>query len=318
MAEEQRGVATFWSQIKRPLQIIVAAALLLFILTKIPLYEIGEALQQTSLSLFVLATFLFLPTFWLQAVRWRLLFPREGEEPLPISLFLRLLFIGQFASLFLPSTVGGDAVRAVMLGKQRGGIGSATSSVLLGRIFGVAALLCFVWLGWAIAPEQLSPFPLFLPILIGFTLITALALLLIFLFPLHWSERWSKIRGLSGVIQNLSAVRRLPFSHTLLAVFLSIAIQFSSNLLTFFIYRAVGMPFPWEGIFTLIPILMLINLIPLSFFNIGVREGAMILLFTHLPGVTPALCIAASTIGYASVLFPAFIGFLLYIKRREA
>ena len=289
MAEEQRGAATLWGKIKRPLQIVVAAALLLFILTKIPLYEIGEALQQTSLSLFILATLLFLPTFWLQAVRWRLLFPREGEEPLPISLFLRLLFIGQFASLFLPSTVGGDAVRAVMLGKQRGGIGSANSSVLLGRVFGVAALLCFVWFGWAIAPEQLSPFPLFLPILIGFTLITILALLLIFLFHFNWSERWGKIRGLLRRNTEPYRCTAAPFSHTLLAVFLSIAIQIFEQSPHFFIYRAVGMPFPWEGIFTLIPILMLINLIPLSFFNVGVREGAMILLFTHLPGVTPAL-----------------------------
>lgn len=302
---------------KKLLQVVVAVALVLFLLRSVPLNEIKEAFQQTNLLLFAVGTLLFFPTFWLQAVRWKLLFPQRDGEPLSTSLFFRLICIGQFASLFLPSSVGGDAVRAYLLGKEQGGVGAAGSSVLLGRMIGVVALLLFLWIGWAIAPEHLAPFPPLFFLLIALTAASVVALFLFFKLPIRFFDRWRHKRGVGGALQHLKAIRSLGTGPLLRVVALSIAIQFSSNLLTWVLYRASGMPFPWEGLFSLIPLLMLLNLIPISFFNIGVREGAMIFLFTPLTGITPALCIAASTLGYAAVLAPAFVGFLFFIKRPQ-
>ena len=100
------------------------------------------------------AVLLFAGALVMSAVRWWLVL---GPGLVPLGWLVRLYFIGQFFSLFLPTSVGGDAVRIVAL--SRGGVttGRALSSVIIERMLGVGALLLYLVLGGLMAPALVSP-----------------------------------------------------------------------------------------------------------------------------------------------------------------
>lgn len=305
-------------RLKLPLRIAVAALLLWLVVRKIPLDDVAQALEHVSWGLFALSTALFFPTFLLQALRWRALFA-GGRDSVPgLWTFYKLLFVGQFASLFLPSSAGGDVVRAVLLGRDEKAYGAAAGSILLGRVIGVAALVAFVWIGYAVEPSHLDALPHAVPVMALLTAGLVLCCAFLFRAPDAWLGKVFRHPKLAGLLANVRGSRALPPRGKVAVVALSVAIQFSSNLLTAVLYWAVGMPFPAIGLFTLLPLLMLVNMVPVSFFNIGVREAAMIALFAQLPGVTPAMCVAASALGYVSILVPSALGAFFLATRRKA
>lgn len=100
----------------------------------------------------------------LSAVRWRAMAAALGLLP-PFLACLRLYFLGMFFNLFLPTSIGGDVVRSMGLGKAAAGRhGTAALSVALERVIGLVALLALGVMGYALAPVALIPFPVVLAV----------------------------------------------------------------------------------------------------------------------------------------------------------
>src|SRR5262249_57078600 len=57
----------------------------------------------------------------------------------------RYYFVGMFTNLFVPGLVGGDAARAVYLGRRHHRLGEAAASVVADRGVGMLALFWFAW-----------------------------------------------------------------------------------------------------------------------------------------------------------------------------
>ena len=77
----------------------------------------------------------------LLGVRWSAI---AGEGVLPAGAAVRLSFIGSFFGQLLPSTVGGDAARIVLLARRGAGWAKATHSVLADRVIGLLMLAIIV------------------------------------------------------------------------------------------------------------------------------------------------------------------------------
>src|SRR5581483_10031911 len=77
------------------------------------------------------------------ALRWRLIAIAAGA-PMPPLLAIRFGFVAAFFSQTLPSTVGGDAARILLLGRNSGSWSKATYSVLVDRAVGLFALAVIV------------------------------------------------------------------------------------------------------------------------------------------------------------------------------
>lgn len=101
--------------------------------------------------LFLLAVF-----FWLKAVRWALLLePVRPENPITSRQSTPALMIGFMGNNVLPAHLG-DLVRVVVLGRQFGISKTAIfSTVVLERVFDVAAILGI--LGWGLATAPQAP-----------------------------------------------------------------------------------------------------------------------------------------------------------------
>ena len=77
---------------------------------------------------------------WLSCLRWNLFLVAFGARVSVVRL-MNLYFIGRFFDIFLPSTIGSDSARTVLLGRQIGSKSQALASVLLERSTGIMSLL---------------------------------------------------------------------------------------------------------------------------------------------------------------------------------
>jgi uncharacterized protein (TIRG00374 family) len=71
--------------------------------------------------------------------RWQI-FLQELDLALPVGTLLRLYFVGTFFNAFLPTGVGGDAYKAIRLGRGSRSLAHAFASVILDRFAGILGL----------------------------------------------------------------------------------------------------------------------------------------------------------------------------------
>jgi uncharacterized protein (TIRG00374 family) len=101
--------------------------------------KIWQSWRQAHLGLIALALALQFLGVALSAAKWWVLLRARGER----QSFLWLLgayLAGQFANNFLPTTVGGDALRITQLGRRIGSYSQASASVFVERLTGFLAL----------------------------------------------------------------------------------------------------------------------------------------------------------------------------------
>src|SRR5208282_5147522 len=131
-------------------------------------YDVRPVLHQLArerLAFFLTAVGLYVAGQVMSAWRWSLL-GAILKIPAPFIDYLSYAFIGMFTNVFVPGLVGGDALRALYLGRRHQRLAEAIASVAADRIVGLIGLF---WLA-ASAAAALSamtvsalPRPVILP-----------------------------------------------------------------------------------------------------------------------------------------------------------
>jgi len=185
---------------------------------------------------------------------------------------IRLYFLGMFASLFLPSTIGGDVIRGVLLAKSEGrkGMGvSAGASVILDRVNGMYALL----------------------VLLTFSM-------LFFEWPLTWWVTWLGIVGSAwlGMLlypmidrhlvgrlpEKLERLKALPLMDKRFQKnwWRSLPVSFLFQMLIVqahvFLGMAVGLEMSWFAFSIMVGLVALVATLPISLNGFGVREAGYV------------------------------------------
>src|SRR5262245_59913611 len=120
----------------------IAVSLLLFawLAWRTDWHQVRETFSQLRLSLWLAALGVYGIAQMCSRVRWQLLSRPLGFEQ-PWSHFLGYYFIGMFFNLMLPTSVGGDVVRACYLDEGSGRKLAAFVSVFVERCSGLLVLL---------------------------------------------------------------------------------------------------------------------------------------------------------------------------------
>jgi len=128
----------------------ISAFLLWLALRRVNLDSVGQRLAELDLRWIAFILFVLCVQLPLSALRWREIVAVCGAK-LPRATILRYIFIGQFFSQVLPSTVGGDAVRIWLVARGGAGWPAAIYSVLIDRLIGVSmlAIMVVACLPWA-------------------------------------------------------------------------------------------------------------------------------------------------------------------------
>ena len=253
----------------------------------------------------------------LSAWRWQWL-----TRPLGLVVWyaqlLSFYFIGMFFNLFLPTIIGGDAVKAWLLARQTGAVARSTVSVFMERNLGLLALLtiAIAAAAWAPPVEVLGVpiLPLTMVLFAGFAAANivllhpgayALADRLIAATPL------ARMRPRAASLYEAIAPYGAAPREIAWAVLLSFAFQGIVIGVVFLNARALHHDFPLSAVAVFVPLISLGGMLPVSVNGLGVREALYVLLFGRI-GAAPELAIALALV-YLAVTFVASLpGGILY------
>jgi uncharacterized membrane protein YbhN (UPF0104 family) len=274
---------------------LISGSLVALLYLKIPIKPVLENVSKLHPGWFLLAVAANFLTLWLQAYRWKLLMP--GTR-VPVARLFQWCIIGAAAGSVLPSAVGGDALRAVLLGKEEGQLGSSIASTIFGRIMGLVAMLGICFLGVLSWPplRRLFDATRLLELaaaggLVGAGLV-ALALHRRRLPDLFsWKGRFERLVGYAMLV--LKDPTRM-----LATVLLSLMLQALAIVAGWMLFRSCGETMPLSVAAALLPIVMLGTMAPVSIGGVGVREGLTTTLFFKFAGVQPAMSLAVNLMGY--------------------
>src|SRR5262245_12529489 len=93
------------------LRLLVSAALLAFVISRINLGDARERLSGGHWGYFVAAVVALFASFIVGALRWNIYLTAAGVV-LPAAAAVRAYLIGMFTNNFMPTQFGGDAARA--------------------------------------------------------------------------------------------------------------------------------------------------------------------------------------------------------------
>jgi uncharacterized membrane protein YbhN (UPF0104 family) len=204
----------------------------------------------------------------------------------PLALLLgRSFLIGQA----LPSSLGGDMARTVLLSRSTGAA-AAARSVICDRLLGFAALALLVVPGIPVIAEMITGVTPFLTLTIC-TLGTMTAGALVLAYSLTYGFPWLG-RHLAMVAGDLRITLRSG-KIGLLAMALGIGSSLSGVLLIYIIGSAIGADLRVLDCLVLVPPALLVSALPISLGGWGVREGALVGAFS-LVHADPAAVAATS------------------------
>lgn len=212
----------------------------------------------------------------LNALRWHTIL-HASPIKVPFMEVVKIVFLGSFVSNFLPSTIGGDAVRIVSLMRYTEERAVGFTSVVLDRIVNVAAM-------FTILPFSFVTFGS--PFAVLKSLQSSRTYWMVSSFVFSKGNFPSRIRlKVTDVFHHWRKAFTLWFRHPWI-LFLAFVISWFSVFVIFLaIYtlaRGLGIPVALYQVMGVTAITYLITLLPISVNGYGVREVTMTALYIYL------------------------------------
>ncbi|MGH9157167.1 MAG: lysylphosphatidylglycerol synthase transmembrane domain-containing protein [Acidimicrobiales bacterium] len=247
----------------------------------------------------------------LSALRWQRVL-LALELPASVPTLARHHLAGLFVGNFLPTTIGGDVVRARRLSANNGQAPATVASVVLERLTGWLVLPVLSLLALAINPglRRIAPGP---AATAQWVALGTLALLLAVL-GLAGSPRVGRLsagtegwRRFTGAVHlGLDRARRRPgLAFEILTA--GFAYQLAVMLAAFLAAKTLGLSVGWTAILAFFPIVAIIQVLPLTIGGLGTREAALVFFLAPL-GVHRADAFALGLLVYLVNLGVSLLG----------
>ena len=255
------------------------------------------------------------------AYRWQILLVAK-QVSMAIGRAITLYFIGNFFTNFLPTSIGGDAVRAYSAGADMGNRLDAFASVIIERFVGLFAIVFLALIGLLLIALRLEQ-TYIVPLTIGLFFMMAAV------FPILFS-RWCVDRfqlvfqriTLFDIGCRATRLHEVLYKYgahpqALIANFLlSIVYQGLIVGMNIFAARALHVDVPAIYFFVFVPIIGIVSMFPFSVNAIGFREGGYIFLFDQI-GYPSTEALALSFTLYAITVVSSLPGGLLFAFQRS-
>lgn len=258
-------------------KLIVTGTLLWLLFSKVDLGPVAMRISNMETSWAVAAIAVLLGQLLLTGVRWYFVSQLVGAR-IGLGLATRLILVGQFFNQVLPSSVGGDGVRAWLLSREGITIRHALVSVICDRAAALVLLTAIVACTLPIvilSGETTIPSPWILVIIVGAMTVSGLLSLFLWGEAISvWLLGFRSARPLGVVVRDLRLVL-LSSRKSLWVVGLTIVVQAMVVMSASFCALALRVEFDMVHLLML-PLIMLVSSIPISFAGWGLRESAMV------------------------------------------
>jgi uncharacterized membrane protein YbhN (UPF0104 family) len=305
-----------------------------WITTELGWDKMGEIFKRLNPFVFAGTLAVFMVGHMLVGFRWWLLL-RTQDIFIPFWAAIRLYFLGWFYNNFMPSSVGGDLVRAWYVTRHTDKKFEAALSVFVDRIVGLASTLVIASFFYVLflrgkgsilpVTEQTGPGLLerigeyrHIPFYIAGGIVAALVLL-----SIHPSSR-ALLNGLWVFVKTLvlKMLRKLKdaaliYSRkpmALICVFgLTVAMQIMTITAFWLIGRDLGIEAPLKYYYVCFTLAWVIGAIPVSIGGAVVVEGALIYLFKNLAGVGAEAALALALCQRIAWLITSLPGAMIHL-----
>jgi uncharacterized protein (TIRG00374 family) len=259
------------------LRVIVSGSILILILFHVDPSQIARRLEGVDFRFFLLALLVLSTQYLLSALKWKIILKAENISP-PFSSLLASYLIGNFLSLFLPSSFGGDIYRVAALQRFNPNIYQNTSSVLFDRISGFFALISIAIIGHFLLFRSIINYYLiggYATLIFGFLAATSNQFL-----RLEFLKKSIFLKPILRIAESFNNYRR---NMSILALIILISFLFQNNIVIInkLYCQSLGIHVPLTYLYVIIPIVYLTEAVPITINGLGVREGAFIVLFQH-------------------------------------
>ncbi len=238
------------------------------------------------------------------ATRWQL-FARALRFDRPLRHLCGFYFIGMYFNLLLPTSVGGDVVRAWYLDGGSGRRLAALAAVFLDRLNGLVVLIGMACLAVTVAPLALPAWvPLSVWGIAGCAALGLAALPVAHRLGLLPAGRREQVGTMVGLLRAPGVVAR--------ATLLSAGVQAANVVVVWMIGVALDAPIPAAYYWVFVPMVSLLTLLPVSLNGMGVREGGTALFLAPL-AVPPATALTLALLWFAVFGAVSLLGGLVYL-----
>ena len=303
-------------------KLILSAGLIIFILsTKASARDILVAIKSVNPWWLVLAVSLHIPGNLISAYRWQILAKAQGDHH-TLGYLLRSYLVGQFFNNFLPTRYGGDVVRIWDGSRQSKSIVKSSAIVVVDRSTGLIALFVFALGASLFRLEFAQKLPvIWVSLLVGIAGLLAVAA---FFLPLtgRLLAKFPAKGFLAKVIQKVLSFREVLIGYKdhkgrfLAAMVWAFLLQVNVVVYYFLIGKAFHLTIPFLDYFIFIPIVLLIQTIPVSLGGLGPRELAYVEIFKYY-GIAASAAFSFSLVADVAVnLLIGLIGGIIYISRK--
>ena len=319
MSLTTRARATLW----RVLRIVFALAMLSYLVVKVGHAKPLERLANANLRFIALAILVVILDGLIRAWNWTQLiramhFDTRVRYGKVLSIYWACSFLGQF----VPSTVGTDALRAMMASRKIGGHASAHGAAVvmlnaMNLTAGcVAGLACAAWMALTTRDQGVRPLAIVLfagalsAAICGYWLLRSQRGLLLCLLR-RMQGRWRKLRrGLRRFVHRLLVFERYDVRAAPV-----IAVAFVTQLTRASMYAlvglAVGVVLPMPAWLALVPAYSFSGMIPYSVSGYGGDQAAIVYILTGFGAVGAAALAFALIVPLMTVSFNLLGGFNL-------
>ncbi len=269
------------------LKLAVSLGLLLLLYRQTPIEQIKALLVSIEFGYLPVIALLLLFNTIISAWKWQLFLRADGVV-IGLGDLVVSYMSGTFCNLFLPSNIGGDSYRIYDIARRSRDGARSAASVFADRFSGFIALVVLSLLSSVYVSLQFgSP---------GFMLVP-LGLLVAFLGVLVVIARQTPLRRLlavSGlnrfaVIERLTEKLLLSFACyrattglLVQVMLLSFAFQVSLITVVYLMACALGAQLPFFYFSAFVPLITLMEALPISIYGVGIRDYGYVLFFTRV------------------------------------
>lgn len=278
-----------------------------------------DKLINVNWKLIPLAWLLMLLSTVVKSFRWGLLVHQSAMD-LSFRRLLGTYLVGAFFSTILPTSVGGDAVRAVDTAAKTGRVADATSSVLIERgigllsIFGMASAFAYTLEVGAV------PHAFIMAVYLAFVA-GLLGLLVLrqgwFMEPIALVMTRLRLHGLLAMARSLqTALSEQLWRPSLLVLMFLLSLVANALTMgaTYLVLIAVRDAIPLAAFVPMVALSTVAELLPISIAALGVKESAYIF-FLGLAGVSSGEASVIAIIMRVLTWALALVGGVVFLAR---
>ena len=297
-------------------KVLCTIFLLILLINQVDFSGLGNLPIQISLTWMVMA--ILMNIFALLAIvwRWKIIIDGMGVHKSFIDLFYVNL-TSTFFGMFLPSSVGGDVSKMIMIAENASDREAAVSSVIIDRMIGMTVTIVTGIISLFLLPSLREN-----RVILGSLVITLLIVLLFVFLILNRRIFWKTINlipvsirkrfeeSISKIDQSIAKLQN-NLRTLISALIVSFLRQVAISVSFFCAGKSFGISAEMAVYFVVIPIVMAVTVLPISINGLGLQDNTMIFLL-GMAGIGSVEALFLSIFMHVTRNLTGIIGGILY------